>query len=163
MKPLSLALVLAPLLICSCAPTESARRGDATERQYGRALRSVKLPSFPIGQTGTHSFQVSGLENRAYPYKLEIQTTKIQVVEDIPNTPFEDAVFKIEILAGGSVAASKTFHARHSREISGIGRFAVFFWGPNEPRIPFHSSYKVRITVLTPSSREWDTAQIVLR
>lgn len=126
-------------------------------------LRTTKLPVFPIGTTGTHEFRVSGLEERQYPFKIRFFTTRANGSELILNTPFENSVIRVEIVSdSGTTLAAKTVRPTTWRH-TGQGEFEQYFQGRNEPALDFLPRYKVRVTVLKPSSREWDKAQLFLR
>ncbi|MDF1738113.1 MAG: hypothetical protein P1U86_03045 [Verrucomicrobiales bacterium] len=155
------ALLFSCLFVSGCSQSISPR-GDATTRGSGQ-LRTTKLPVFPIGSTGTHEFRVSGLEVRQFPFKFRFFTTRANGSELILNTPFEDSVIRVEIVSdSGSILAGKTVRPTTWRH-TGQGEFEQYFWGRGEPALDYLACYKVRVTVLKPSSREWDKAQLYLR
>jgi len=124
----------------------------------------MRLPEFPLGRTGSHEFLVEGLGSRAFPYKLDIETTRANGSSYHPRTPFESAVLRVEILDANNqrVLDSKTFRPTTWHH-TGEGEFEQIFWNQGQPRVAFRSSYRIRVTVLKPSWREWDKASLVLR
>jgi len=79
------------------------------------------------------------------------------------NTPFERARIRVEILSnGGKTLAGTTFRPTTWR-VAGQGEFEQYFWGPNQPSLPFMESYQVRVSVIEPSKRARDRARIILR
>lgn len=140
--------------------TSTSPRGAAITYGQGK-LKTTKLPLFSIGTPGTHEFSVSGLSERAYPFKVRIDTRKAPG-DFAAIAPFDSAVLKVDVLDGSSVLASTTFRLNRWRR-TGEGEFDQYFWGKGQPAIGFRESYRVRVTVLKPSVREWDKAQIYLR
>ena len=156
-----LALTLSAFLLGACSQTVSSR-GDAATRGSGQ-FRTTKLPVFPIGSTGTHEFRVSGLQERQFPFKLRFFTTRANGSELILNTPFEDSIIRVEIISdSGTVLHRKTVRPTTWRH-TGEGEFDQYFQNRGEPALDYLASYRVRVTVVKPSSREWDKAQLYLR
>ncbi|MDF1656288.1 MAG: hypothetical protein P1U58_01680 [Verrucomicrobiales bacterium] len=150
-----------PLFLSGCQTP--AIEGEAVSYGQG-SFRSSFLPKFSIGETGTHEFQVSGLQSRSFPHKVRIHSRwGGRGAEYRPNS-FDRARLKVEVLDDSSrrVLASKVFRLNTVRYVND-GAHDQFFWGPKEPKLDFRKSYRVRITVITPSSRRFDEAQIMLR
>jgi len=164
MKSVLWLLPLAAILAFpGCAPVSVESEGDAVKRQYGAGLQTRKLPFFSLGRTGTHTFRVSGLRERSFPYKLFIETTKLQSSDFFSNTPFETAVVRVEILSdSGQVLAGKTFRPNTWR-VEGLGEFEQYFWNRREPGLPYMETYTVRVQVIRPSKRAKDRARLILR
>ena len=158
---------LAAALVCaltsvSCQTGPTRMHGDAVLREYGPAA-SFRLPEFSIGERGRFEFAVSNLEERAFPYKLEIRTTRANAGSWSPPTPFESAEIQIDIVTPtGRIMASQVVRLR-TWTATGAGRYEQVFWKPGQPEIGFLADYTVRVTVLSPSRRSWDKASLSLR
>lgn len=153
-------LFLASFLALGC--TSSSPRGEAITYGQGN-FKTTKLPFFSIGTPTTQEFTVSGLKERAYPYKVRIETRK-GPSDYIASTPFETARLKVEILdySSRAVLATKTFRLNTWRR-TGEGEFDQYFWAKGQPAIGFRERYRVRVTVVETSIREWDKARFYLR
>lgn len=160
MKTLFSFLALA-MVVTSCSQTVSSR-GDASTSGSG-AFRTTTLPKFSLGRTGTHEWAVTGLKERAFPYKLRIYTSRAGSTWSL-NTTFDDAVVKVDLLDGSSrkVLRTKTFDLGAWRG-AGDAKYDLYFWSSDHFPMATRDSYRVRVTVLNPSRRGRDLGQIYMR
>lgn len=158
--PLLVAISLSSAVV-SCTPTVSSR-GDASTSGSG-AFQTTKLPRFSLGRTGTHQWAVTGLKDRAFPYKLRIYTSRAGSPYS-SHTTFDDAVVKVELLDHSSrrVLRSKTFDLGSWRG-AGDAKYDLYFWSSDNFPMATRDSYRVRVTVLEPSRRGRDMAQVYMR
>ncbi len=121
---------------------------------------TVYLPRFPIGETGSHTFSVDSPGTPLYPHWLYIKTRDSRTSR--PVTWFEDAVLQFDILAPGTnkVLTSRKLPLRRWRKVDS-DELRVLIWDRNSSDA-FGNSYDIRVTVLVPSSRRFDKAQIQL-
>ncbi len=158
--PVFTSVVLASSWV-SCSQTVSSR-GDASTSGSG-AFRTTTLPKFSLGLTGTHEWAVTGLDERAFPYKLRIYTSRAGTTYNL-NTTFDDAVVKVELLDESSrkVLRTKTFDLGNWRG-AGDAKYDLYFWSSDHFPMATRESYRVRVSVLKPSRRGRDMGRIYMR
>jgi len=162
-QPEWIALLAVALLASGCASQEVTRLGDAKLSGNINFAGSFRLPKFSLGKAVSHRFQVRGLKSAAFPYKLRIYTRHWDRSYS-GYTRWRNSLLKVEILAPGTGRrlASTTFHPNRYHN-HGSGIYDHVFWSPGQPNLGLVENYDVRVTVLEPSPREWDEAQLLLR
>lgn len=159
---IGLSAIIAFCVVLSSCTLTPVEQGDAISTGSG-GFRSTKLPVFPIGKPGVHEFRVSGLKDRQFPYSMRYFTQRSTGSDWYVATPFEDSVIRVEVLSNSGKVLAKTVVRPKTWRFAREGEFEKIFWSPREPNLDFLSSYRVRVTVLVPSDREWDKARLLLR
>ncbi|MCB1229583.1 MAG: hypothetical protein KDN19_04925 [Verrucomicrobiae bacterium] len=159
------ALIGAVVAVSGCASRAPVSHGDATRYgETGGALTNFFTRRFSIGERGRHEFEITGLTGKAYPSKLHIFTKRSDPSGWRGYEEWEEAVLRVEILdyESRSVLASKTFSPKPHRQLL-EGEYEHIFYGRGEPSLGFRERYRIRVTVLKPSPRQWDEARLELR
>lgn len=158
-SPVLAIFLLLPLSACQTPVQE----GDAVS--YGQGdFRSSFLPRFPLGKTGSYVFRVANLQSRSFPARIRIYGRTGAYSYGPRADTFSGARLRVEVLDDSSrrVLAAKTFRLNTARFVK-EGEHDQFFWSRSEPNLEYRKNYRVRVTVLTPSDREWDEARVMLR
>ncbi len=151
----------------SCSSV-SGPYGEAEVREspavLGLRASMTRLPVFDFGYTGTYDFEVSGLPEPSYPYKLRFQSRLTNPSGWPVHRPWEKALISVSILPPDKsrVLASTTFEPRIDFTV-GRGEYDCIFWPKGQPKLPPMRDYVVRVRVLEPSFRKWDEGYLLLR
>ena len=157
---------VALLALVSCESRARVFHGDATrEGAIGGRLTNFWTEKFSIGTNEVHELEITGLTARAYPAKLRVHTREFDPSGYRGYTRWDRTVLRVELLDFDSrrkiVSKTKKLN-RDFREVDD-GVYEMPFFRPEELPLRARTEYRIRITVLIPSPREWDEASFLLQ
>lgn len=153
------------LALSSCVSRAPVSQGDATrEGAIGSRLTNFWTERFPIGRTGVHELEITGLTASAYPEKVRVYTREFDPSGWRGYTRWDRTVLQVELLDyhSGKTFLSRTRRLDGYRQV-GAGRYEVRLFQREELPTTFRENYRIRIRVLTASPRAWDEASLLLR